>query len=72
MKKKNFHIVRYFKNGQNCLCANFITKKEADNMMRNGIMPSSIAYNAGGGQSIWFDLDITPHPFKVTEYEYED
>jgi hypothetical protein len=71
-KKKNFNIVRYFKNGKNCLCANFISKKEADRMMEMGIMPSKIANNSGGGKSVWFDLDIKPHPFEITEYQFED
>jgi hypothetical protein len=41
-------------------------------MMEKGIMPSKIARNGADGKSVWFDLDITPRPFEVTEYDYED
>jgi len=71
MKKKNFNIVRYFIDGK-VVKGTFITKSDAGYMMEKGIMPSSIAHNGGGGKSIWFDLDITPRPFKITEYDYED
>jgi hypothetical protein len=54
MKKKNFHIVRYYR-GSKCIFATNITKKQArqySNFIDDAYM------NDGGGITVWYRMNL--------------